>query len=1221
MFALFQNIRNENCYVVDNLSDYSSESLLKFLQARYGFDDGGANILQNESAKSENGQNESTKVESLRIENSHLLYITDDENISVVSNFFKLYTKNVCAYESWDSTVFDFIKPSREKIAFRLNALAKIIDLKDLIYDGKNSDLNGQIKQNNCKIIVTSIKAIMQKTIPVEFLIKNSMKIANDLEVENFGNFLCEIGYQKKDIVENYGDFAVKGDMIEVFTPSIKYPIRIDFFSNVVEKIRYFDVYSQKTLGSIDDFLLIPISELILNSHTFDNFEKKYKSIFKKAVTDFYCELRGGRLSQNDLNSDCLPLQRLDICEHFLPLFYDKLDTFFDYFFYNCTKNRIKKNGNLDIIFDNFDVIFDTNCNINLQMSKLYNDAKILYLKRSVEKKEILADADDFFDLKIFENLNANVLKLQNFDAILGCKFSNPTLSLNPEIYAKNRHGNAAKKDKIFNKKKLSSIYKSFNLMPNDYVVHKHQGIGRYCGIEKIAISSYVHDCVVIEYADNDRLYLPVENLELLARYASCEAEVVLDKLGGTNWHNRKEKVQKRIREMMDTLIHLSAKREILRSQIIVNKENFDQFTNEFKYIETQDQLSAIHDVISDLESQKLMDRIICADVGYGKTEVALRAAFLVVNSGFQVAYVCPTTILCKQIYEVFQERFSSVNFTVRQISSFVSLKEKQQIKSDLKNGKINILIGTHAIFASDLDFFNIGMLIIDEEQSFGVKQKELLKKKYNNINILSLSATPIPRTMQFVLSGLKDISLIMTAPINRKNISQHVLNFDETTIISAINNELQRNGQVFIVAPRIEFLGNLYDFICKNLHNLKNNKGGDWNQNKNANQNIDLNISTDNKIVADKNIDANQNINLGNNNTPADQKNKTNDIVIEMAHGKLPSYQLENIISNFVHGKVDILISTNIIESGMDIPNANTMIVYKAEMFGLAQLYQLKGRVGRSEKQAYVYFLTHFDITNKAKSRINILERLKNNGICFELANYDLEMRGGGNLLGKEQSGHIREIGFEMYQEMLEKAVVSLSQSASGSGISGESGNDGIGKSCQNNADCQSFDARSGSYQFNKMNNLDFFEVDWSSCVNLMLSTYIDESYISDIGLRLNFYRRISDACDKKALDEIANEMLDRFGKLPVEVANLLKVVDVKNQCKALHIEKFDAGPNGITLTFKNIDDVFYKKIVGLAQKYKWKVRPDGKLFILENINVDNVYKVASGLLKFLDC
>ena len=621
-------------------------------------------------------------------------------------------------------------------------------------------------------------------------------------------------------------------------------------------------------------------------------------------------------------------------------------------------------------------------------------------------------------------------------------------------------------------------IREAATLTVGDLVVHMEHGIGRYDGLATLEIAGAPHDCLKLLYDGGDRLFLPVENLEVLSRFGGEESSVPLDKLGGAGWQARKARVKGRLKDMADALIKIAAAREINKAPAMKHDAGaYDEFAARFPFEETDDQSRAISDVLGDLDKGRPMDRLVCGDVGFGKTEVALRAAFNTVLSGYQVAVVVPTTLLARQHGQTFKDRFAGFPVRVGRLSRLVSSKEQAETRAGLADGTVDIVIGTHALLSKSIAFKNLGLLIVDEEQHFGVKQKERLKELRANIHVLTLTATPIPRTLQLALTGVRDMSLIATPPVDRLAVRTFVSPYDPVVVREAIQREMFRGGQTFYVCPRIEDLPRVYERVEK--------------------------LVPDARIVT--------------------------------AHGQMSAGELEDAMGAFYGGAYDILLSTNIIESGLDIPTANTLIVHRADMFGLAQLYQLRGRVGRSKTRAYAYLTLPPGkrLTVQAEKRLQVMQTLDALGAGFSLASYDMDIRGAGNLLGEEQSGHVREVGVELYQRMLEEAVAEARDSAHGAETT----------------------ARES----------------WSPQIGIGMPVMIPETYVGDLGLRLSLYRRAADLEDEPEIEAFAAELVDRFGPLPDEVENLMKVLAIKSLCRAAGVEKVDAGPKGATVSFRN--------------------------------------------------
>jgi len=646
------------------------------------------------------------------------------------------------------------------------------------------------------------------------------------------------------------------------------------------------------------------------------------------------------------------------------------------------------------------------------------------------------------------------------------------------------------------------------SLSTGDLVVHVDHGVGRFRGLEVITAAGAAHECILLEYAENARLYLPVENIELLSKYGHDEG--LLDRLGGGAWQAKKARLKQRIRDMADRLIRVAAERALRRAPILEPPAGmWDAFNARFPYEETDDQLIAIEDVIADLTSGLPMDRLICGDVGFGKTEVAMRAAFAAAMSGVQVALIAPTTLLARQHAKSFAERFRGFPIEVRQLSRFIGSAEAQATRDGLSDGAIDIVIGTHALLAKSVKLKNLGLLIIDEEQHFGVQHKERLKELRSDIHVLTLTATPIPRTLQLSLSGVRDLSVIATPPVDRLSIRTYVSEFDAVTVREALLREHYRGGQSFFVVPRVTDLPQIEGFLKEQLPEL----------------------------------------------------------TYVVAHGQMAAGLLDDRMNAFYDGKYDVLVATTIVGSGLDIPTANTMVVHRADMFGLAQLYQIRGRVGRSKTRAFAYLTTKSQqkLTSKAQKRLRVLGSLDTLGAGFSLASQDLDIRGAGNLLGEEQSGQMRDVGYELYQSMLEEAIVKI--------------------------------------KAGEMEGLSQADDQWAPQINLSVPVLIPEKYVQDLDVRLGLYRRLSSLSTKVELEGFAAELIDRFGALPKEVSTLMLVVRIKSMCKRAGIAKLDGGPKGVTIQFHNNKFASPEGLVDFIQDQRGLAKvKDNKIVVRRN-------------------
>ncbi|WP_409362022.1 transcription-repair coupling factor [Bartonella heixiaziensis] len=1070
----------------------------------------------------------------------------------------------ILQFPGWDCLPYDRVSPGIVVTARRLSALAHIANLR---------------KNPRTAIILTTANAIMQKLPPRE-MIETQIIHARAGQRINMGHliqFLEFNGFERVTVVRDVGEFAVRGGIVDIFSPIDVEPLRLDFFGDTLETIRVFDSETQRTTSKKNEFLLHSMSEVVLTPELISRFKSNYIATF-------------GVLQKNNMLYEAISQgRRFSGMEHWLPFFYEKLDSFFDH----C--------GNLPVVFEHlteealierYRLIEDYYSARKERENDKENSASyhpvepsLLYLtpEHVLECAQQSGQRIDFTPFNIPQTfkktvVHANVklgydfveernaqeknvfssvvhhiasLRAAGKKVLLACWSEG---SLNRLLQVLDEHGlqkieivkslhtvKATPRDRItaavimiehgfevedfviiaeqdilgdrlirtprrrkHNKNFISEIAA---LNSGDIVVHIDHGIGQFVGLKTIMTTGILRDCLEIKYAGGDRLFLPIENIELLSRYGSEETDVTLDKLGGVAWQARKTRLKKHLLQIAGQLIRIAAERATRSASVLIPPVGaFDEFVACFPYEETEDQMDAIDAVLDDLASGKPMDRLICGDVGFGKTEVALRSAFVAALNGYQVAVVVPTTLLSRQHYKTFLGRFQGLPVKIGHASRLVKAKELAQVKKGIADGTIDIVIGTHALLSDAVNFSRLGLLIIDEEQHFGVKHKERLKEIKSDIHVLTLSATPIPRTLGLALSGVRELSLITTPPIDRMAVRTFISPFDELVIRETLLREYYRGGQSFYVCPRISDLAFVEEYLKTHVSELK----------------------------------------------------------FVVAHGQMPAGQLDDIMNAFYDGQYDVLVSTTIIESGLDIPTANTLIVHRAEMFGLSALYQLRGRVGRSKQRAYALFTFPAGkiLTAAADRRLKVLQSLDTLGAGFQLASHDMDIRGSGNFLGEEQSGHIKEVGFELYQKMLEEAVAEL---------------------------------RDGELNEDKQ---------WSPQISLGTTVMIPESFVPDLPLRMGLYRRLTELDDLEQIDEFAAELIDRFGPLPLEVQHLLKVFYIKTLCRKAHVEKLDTGPKGIVIQFRNN---YFANSVALVQ---WvgkqgsmaKIRPDQSIALIRD-------------------
>jgi transcription-repair coupling factor (superfamily II helicase) len=1092
----------------------------------------------------------------------------DDMRAAVIADALGFFAPHceVITFPGWDCLPYDRISPHADIVSERIAALSR---------------LRHPFKRP--AIILATVNAAVQKTLPPEALEQASLNagVGDELPVEKLRMFLAANGYASAGTVREPGEFAVRGGIVDLFPPGYAMPVRLDFFGDEIESIRLFDALAQTTTEKIERFHLGPISEALLDERTIAQFRSGYRELFG-AVTD-----------SDPLYEAVTAARKFPGIEHWLGLFYPRLLSLFDYAPQapvtfdaqadEATKSRLQQiedfyqarlslyqaskrakpgknkehtaaavykpvpverlyltHGAIDkaladravAVLSPFAASESTVIDARGQRGRDFSDARAqqqeiaaLQTYATEQQAQNRRVAIACYSQGSTERLS-HMLRTHGLSSLSAVKNWDEMRKLDPKLIALVilgfEHGFIAPDlafvteqdilgDRLVRPAKKRSKASAFQLElgtlnTGDFVVHAEHGIGRYEGLEAVTVFGTAHDCVKLIYDGGDKLFVPVENLDALTRYGSAESGAVLDRLGGAGWQQRKARVKKRLKDMADALIKIAAEREVKTAERIEVPEGaYEEFAARFPYAETEDQDKAIEDTLDDLAGGKPMDRLICGDVGFGKTEVALRAAFAAVQSGLQVALVAPTTLLARQHFNNFIRRFQGFPARIAQLSRMVSLREAQETKKLMKEGGVDIVIGTHALLANDIGFRNLGLLIIDEEQHFGVKQKERLKQFRAEVHVLTLTATPIPRTLQLALAGVRELSLIATPPLDRLAVRTFVLPYDPLVIREALMREHFRGGQSFYVCPRIEDLKGVAEELSALVPEIK----------------------------------------------------------LVTAHGRMSSAQLDDIMTAFDAKQYDVLLATNIIESGLDIPNANTIIIHRADRFGLGQLYQLRGRVGRAKLRGYAY-LTYAPgalLSTAAQQRLEVIQTLEQLGAGFQLASHDMDIRGAGNLLGEEQSGHIREVGVELYQQMLEDAVSA---------------------------------ARTGG--------MEAAADRWTPQINLGMPVLIPEVYVSDLNVRLGLYRRLADVTEEGEIETIAAEMIDRFGALPPEVENLLQTVAVKVLCRRAGIEKLDAGPKGAVLSFHRDRFAKPERLIHWIAKQGdgAKVRPDQKLVLI---------------------
>jgi transcription-repair coupling factor (superfamily II helicase) len=1086
-------------------------------------------------------------------------------------------------FPAWDCLPFDRASPSLRVTAERLatlNALQKPI--------------------TGPTLLLTTVNAATQRTLTPFRIRQLVAKLApgERIDRDKLGALLQANGYVRTDTVADPGEYAVRGGLVDLWPSGEELALRLDFFGDEIESVRRFDPSDQRTVDRVDGFTLLPASEALLDEESIKRFRSGYRERFGAGATGdpLYQAVSDGR--------------RLVGMEHWLPLFEERLATLADHL--GDGDVIVRDAGASGAAEARFEAIADYHENrVRAQKAEPGSyrpmPALSLYLTAEEWEKQIVGrpmhqatpfrepesatvldfDVDGPRDFtpertgqeNVYEAVAAHARKLHrdkkrlilasysrgsrerlaglladhgldrlelvdSWQEALGAAKATPKGAVALAIVPLD-HGFSTPDvavlteqdmlgDRLVRRRRRRKSADAFmqelaTLSPGDLVVHVDHGIGRYEGLTSIPVSKAPHDCVQLEYSGGDKLYVPVENLEVLSRYGADSEGAALDKLGGVAWQQRKARMKERIREIAGELMATAAARALRAAQVLEADAAYPEFVNRFPYEETEDQDRAIADTIEDLAAGKPMDRLVVGDVGFGKTEVALRAAFVAAMAGQQVAVVCPTTLLARQHYQSFAARFEGFPIKVGRLSRLVGTAEAKATREGLTSGDIDVVVGTHAVFAKNVEFKRLGLVIVDEEQRFGVTHKERLKAMKADVHVLTLTATPIPRTLQMAMSGLRELSVIQTPPVDRLAVRTYVMPWDPVVIREALLREHYRGGQTYFVAPKVKDLPDLEKFL----------------------------------------------------------REEVPEISFVTAHGQMSATEVEEKMSAFYDRQYDVLLSTTIVESGLDIPSANTIILHRADRFGLAQLYQLRGRVGRAKTRAYAYFTTPAGrvTTESAEKRLQVLANLDSLGAGFQLASHDLDIRGAGNLVGDEQSGHIKEVGFELYQSMLEEAIVV---------------------------------AKSGGTEIPEAKQ------DFSPNITVDAPILIPEDYVLDLDLRMGLYRRINEIEDKAGIEAFAAEMIDRFGPLPEPTRNLIDVIGIKLDCKAARIARLDVGAKGALVTFADGGFPNVKGLLAYLERLKdtAKLRPDQKLVITRNwadpaARLHGATQLAKGLAK----
>ena len=1082
----------------------------------------------------------------------------------------------IIAYPAWDCLPYDRASPTLRVMAERVAALHRL-----------------QARRAKPQLVLTTANAAAQRTL-TPFRIRQLVAVLAPgarIGRDRVAAMLQANGYVRVDTVADAGEYAVRGGLVDLFPSGEAQALRLDFFGDEIESVRSFDPADQRTTGRLEGFTLLPASEALLDEDSVKRFRTRYRDRFGATATGdpLYQAISEGR--------------RLVGMEHWLPLFEDKLATLFDHLGGAVV---VRDAGVASAVESRFEAISDYHANrVRAQSAdpgsyrplapdQLYLGADEWANRLAAAKAHLAtpfreppgAQVLDFAveaprdfaperagGANIYEAVSDHAAKVTKARKLVLASYSAGARDRLAGLLADHGLKRLAKAeswhdalgmaatgntalivlpldhgfttpdvavlteqdmlgDRLVRRTKRRKSADAFlaelaTLTPGDLVVHADHGIGRYTGLMSIPVGTSPHDCVALEYAGGDKLYVPVENIDVLSRYGSDEAGT-LDRLGGEAWQRRKSRMKERIREIAGELIAIAAERALRPGDIAEpDPSGYPSFVDRFPYQETDDQDRAIDDVLSDLAAGKPMDRLIVGDVGFGKTEIALRAAFVAAMAGLQVAVVCPTTLLARQHANNFAARFEGFPLRIGRLSRLVAAAEAKATRDGLSDGTIDIVIGTHAVLAKAVEFKRLGLVIVDEEQRFGVTHKERLKALKSDVHVLTLTATPIPRTLQMAMSGLRELSVIQTPPVDRLAVRTYVMPWDPVVLREALLREHYRGGQSFFVTPRIADLPDIEEFLRTHVPEVR----------------------------------------------------------YVIAHGQMSPTEVEERMSAFYDKKFEVLVSTTIVESGLDIPAANTMIIHRADRFGLAQLYQLRGRVGRAKTRAYAYLTTPADriVTETAEKRLKVLSDLESLGAGFQLASHDLDIRGAGNLLGDEQSGHIREVGYELYQSMLEEAIM---------------------------------DAKAGGLAQRPR--------DFSPQITIDAPILIPEDYVPDLDLRMGLYRRLNDIDEPQGIEAFAAELIDRFGSLPDATENLIRLIEIKLHAKRACVAKIDVGPRGALVSFHDDNPPNIPGLLGYIERLGGiaKLRPDSKLVLTRawgdpKARLNGALQLARGLAK----
>lgn len=1068
---------------------------------------------------------------------------TQDKVVLVVANdiiHFQQMFKALCFYnddlnilkfKSWEVLAFDHFSAHPDIVSSRLNTLSKLPNLKR-------------------GIVIVTLESLVQKLCPIAFSESCSfnLKTGDTLDIQAFTQHLLKVGYHRVTKVMTHGEFSVKGALIDIYPMGANAPFRLDLFDQEIDSIRVFDASTQRSVEHVQEMTLLPAREFATDQNSIELFKQNYQTTFGNTEGFIFDEVTNARLPSG--------------IEFYLSLFFTQTNTLFDYL---PSSSIVVSSEGLNAFVES---VYDEINSRHQQASKNLDRLPLPITQVFIDKQQLFSQIKQRqhivigspkheekpnklnFDTQLLPPLNINaqnkaplkkflafekkfsgkiliVCESQGRQSVLGDllishKLKPSTtegwqdfLDSNKKLCITNDdlgEGLLTKEvavitevdlfgaDVVKQKRRRRAKHKDFDeavkslveIQMGDPIVHENYGVGRYLGLKTQTFDGLTQDFLMLEYAKGSKLMVPMTSLNLISRYAGASKEFApLHKLGTNQWSKAKQKAHEALHDIAAELLEIYAKRESKQGFAFPPPNDaYSSFVASFPFEETPDQIKTMREVLADMQSHKPMDRLVCGDVGFGKTEIAMRAAFLAVEAGKQVALLVPTTLLANQHYESFKDRFAHYPIEIKALSRFQNTKQQAQIKQKLAQGKIDIVIGTHKLIQGGIQYKQLGLVMIDEEHRFGVKQKESLKKIRGESDILTMTATPIPRTLNMALGSLRELSIIATPPQGRSAIQTFVKEWNDEAIIEACSREIHRGGQIFVLHNNIDSIDNMAQTLQDLMPNAR----------------------------------------------------------VRIAHGQMPTRELEQIMSDFYHGRFQILVCTTIIETGIDIPNANTIIINNAQNFGLAQLHQLRGRVGRSHHRAYAYLVikSHQSLSDNAKKRLEVLESLEYLGAGFMLANHDLEIRGAGDLLGDNQSGKISEIGFNLYHDLLKRTVDAI---------------------------------RTGK-KIN-LNNPINHEID----IDTGIACIIPETYLCDVHERLVLYKRISNCKNNDELKDMQIEMIDRFGLLPSATKNLFATIELKLICEKIGIDKVSIYDDKAHIVFADKINIEPIKIINLVQ------------------------------------